>query len=83
MEDEDICDGDLVLIRKQPDCEVGDIVVALDENSENTLKVYGGIDKRTKKVILKSANEAVYPGKRILVGELTVQGVAKHVIKAL
>lgn len=83
MEDEDICEGDLVLIRKQPDCEVGDIVVALDENSENTLKVYGGIDKRTKKVILKYANEAVYPGKRILVNELTIQGVAKHVIKAL
>ena len=83
MEDEDICDGDLVLIRKQPDCEVGDIVVALDENGENTLKVYGGIDKRTKKVILKYANEAVYPGKRILVNELTVQGVAKHVIKEL
>lgn len=83
MEDEDICDGDLVLIRKQPDCEVGDIVVALDENGENTLKVYGGIDKRTKKVILKYANETVYPGKRILVNELTVQGVAKHVIKAL
>jgi len=83
MEDEDISEGDLVLIRKQPDCEVGDIVVALDENGENTLKVYGGIDKRTKKVILKYANEAVYPGKRILVNELTVQGVAKHVIKAL
>lgn len=83
MEDEDICDGDLVLIRKQPDCEVGDIVVALDENGENTLKVYGGIDKRTKKVILKYAKEAVYPGKRILVNELKVQGVAKHVIKAL
>ncbi len=83
MEDEDICDGDLVLIRKQPDCEVGDIVVALDENGENTLKVYGGIDKRTKKVILKYVNETIYPGKRILVNELTVQGVAKHVIKAL
>ena len=83
MEDEDISEGDLILIRKQPDCEVGDIVVALDENGENTLKVYGGIDKRTKKVILKYSNEAVYPGKRILVNELTVQGVAKHVIKAL
>ena len=83
MEDEDISEGDLVLIRKQPDCEVGDIVVALDENGENTLKVYGGIDKKTKKVILRYANEAVYPGKRILVGELTVQGVARHVIKAL
>lgn len=83
MEDEDICDGDLVLIRKQPDCEIGDIVVALDDNNENTLKVYGGIDKRSKKVILKYANESVYPGKRILVNELTIQGVAKHVIKAL
>ena len=83
MEDEDICDGDLVLIRKQPDCEVGDIVVALDENGENTLKVYGGIDKRTKKAILKYANEAIYPSKRILVNELTVQGVARHIIKAL
>ena len=83
MVDADISEGDLVLIRKQPDCEVGDIVVALDENGENTLKVYGGIDKRTKKVILKYANEAIYPGKRILVNELTIQGVAKHVIKAL
>ena len=78
-----ISDGDLVLIKKQPDCEVGDIVVALDENNENTLKVYGGIDKRSKKVILKYANEKVYPGKRILVNELVVQGVAKHVIKEL
>ena len=83
MEDENISEGDLVLIRKQPDCEIGDIVVALDENSENTLKVYGGIDRKTKKVILRYANEAVYPGKRILVNELTIQGVAKHVIKAL
>ena len=83
MEDENISDGDLVLIRKQPDCEVGDIVVALDENNENTLKVYGGIDKRSKKVILEYANEKVYPGKRILVNELVVQGVAKHVIKEL
>ena len=83
MEDENISDGDLVLIKKQLDCEVGDIVVALDENNENTLKVYGGIDKRSKKVILKYANEKVYPGKRILVNELVVQGVAKHVIKEL
>ena len=72
-----------MLIKKQLDCEVGDIVVALDENNENTLKVYGGIDKRSKKVILKYANEKVYPGKRILVNELVVQGVAKHVIKEL
>jgi len=83
MVDEGIEDGDLVLIRKQSDCEVGDIVVALDENSENTLKVYGGIDKKSKKAILEYANEEAYPGKRILVSKLVVQGVAKHVIKEL
>lgn len=83
MEDVDISDGDLVLIRKQTECEVGDIVVALDENSENTLKVYGGIDKASNKAILEYANEKAYPGERILVSKLVVQGVARHVIKEL
>ncbi len=83
MEDRGIYDGDLLLIRTQSECEVGDIVVALDENSENTLKVYGGIDRETDKAILRYANEAVYPGKRILVSKLVVQGVARHVIREL
>ena len=83
MVDAGISEGDLVLIRKQPDCEVGDIVVALDENNENTLKIYGGIDKKSNKVVLRYANEKTYPGKVILVNELVIQGVAKHVIKEL
>ncbi len=83
MEDEDIFEGDLVLIKKQTECEIGDIVVALDENNENTLKVYDGIDKSSNKTILKYANEKKYPGKRILVSKLVVQGVAKNIIKEL
>ena len=83
MIDLGIADNDLVLIKKQPDCEIGDIVVALDENNENTLKIYGGIDKKSNKVILRYANEKTYPGKVILVNELVIQGVAKHVIKEL
>ena len=83
MVDAGISEGDLVLIRKQPDCEIGDIVVALDENNENTLKIYGGIDKKSNKVILRYANEKTYPGKVILGNELVIQGVAKHVIKEL
>ena len=83
MEDRGIEDGDLVLIRKQTDCVIGDVVVALDENNENTLKVYGGIDRGSRKAILKYANEDRYPGKRILVDQLIIQGVAKHVIKEL
>ncbi len=83
MEDVGISAGDLVLIRKQTECRKGDIVVAMDQNRENTLKVYGGINSRNKKAILRYANEKVYPGKKIEVNELVVQGVAKHVIKAL
>lgn len=83
MEHAGISDGDLVLIRKQEQCSVGDIVVALDENHENTLKRYGGIDQRSKKAILEYVNDDVYPGKRILVSKLVLQGVAKHIIKDL
>lgn len=83
MEDAGISDGDLILIRKQTECEVGDIVVALDDQSENTLKIYGGIDEESNKAVLRYANAKTYPDKRILVSKLVVQGVAKHVIKAL
>ena len=83
MADRGISEGDLILVRKQTDFKVGDVVVALIEDNENTLKVYGGIDEETNKAVLKYANEAVYPGKRILVDKLTVQGVAKNVIKTL
>ena len=83
MEDDGIYEGDYVLIRKQSDCRIGDIVVALDDNNQNTLKRYGGIDKKNKKVILEYSNEEVYPGKKIYVDFLTVQGVAKNVFHKL
>ena len=83
LEDAGIQEGDLVLIDRSAPCEVGDIVVALDEHGENTLKRYGGVDKESKQAVLEYANESVYPGQRILVNRLTVQGVAKHVIHTL
>ena len=83
MEDKGISEGDMLLISRRSDCRVGDVVVALDENNENTLKVYGGMDEKTGNAILLYANEAGYPGKRILVKKLAVQGVARHVIKQL
>ena len=83
MVDAGIEDGDMIVIRMQETAAVGDIVVALDENSENTLKIYGGIDGDTGDIILRYANEKKYPGRRILVKQLKVQGVAKHVIKSL
>ena len=83
MTDAGIDNGDMVVIRKQPEAHVGDIVVALDETGSNTLKKYGGIDPDSHSVILLYQNQERYPDKRILVKELTVQGIAQHVIKAL
>ena len=82
MEDAGISEGDLVVILKQSTAEIGDIVVALDDQNQNTLKRFAGFDEDNK-VVLEYMNEDVYPGKTILVKELTVQGVAKHVIKSL
>ncbi len=83
MVDVGIENGDLVVIRKQSSANVGDIVVALDENQTNTLKLYAGVDQDSQHAILKYCNEDRYPGREILVKQLIVQGVAKHVIKAL
>lgn len=82
MEDAGIAEGDMVVIRRQETADVGDIVVALDEDGRNTLKRFGGFDEKHR-AILEYMNEAVYPDKIITVKHLTVQGVANHVIKQL
>ncbi|ALU14071.1 LexA family transcriptional regulator [Eubacterium limosum] len=56
---------------------------ALDENNENTLKRYAGIDKESHKVVLEYMNQEVYPDKKILISSLICQGVLSHVIKAI
>ena len=83
MEDRGISEGDLLLISRTAECRIGDVVVALDENNENTLKVYAGVDRESGRAELRYANEEKYPGKRILVSTLSVQGVARQVIKQL
>ena len=81
MEDEGIEDGDLVVIRLDPDPKKGDLVIALDEENRNTLKKYGGRDRKTRKIILEYCNKSVYGDKRILVKDLVCQGIVSHVIK--
>lgn len=82
MVDAGIDEGDLIVIRKQQNAEIGDIVVALDDENCNTLKRFGGFDDEGN-AILEYMNQDVYPDKTIIVKELVVQGVAKHVIKNL
>ena len=51
MEDAGISEGDLVVILKQPNAEIGDIVVALDDQSQNTLKRFAGFDENHKVIL--------------------------------
>jgi len=83
MVDAGIQDGDLVVIEKRETAEIGDIVVALDGDNENTLKTFAGLDPETKCAVLRFENKRKYRNKEIHVPQLTVQGVARHVIKAL
>ena len=83
MVDAGIESSDTLIIRKNAGPKLGDIVVALDENNENTLKRYAGIDKESNKVVLEYMNQEVYPDKKILVSTLICQGVLSHVIKTM
>lgn len=83
MVDAGIEEDDLVVIERNCNVSKGDIVVALDQDNLNTLKRYDGYDNYQKYHILKYANESKYPNEVIKVKKLQVQGVARHVIKAL
>ncbi len=81
MVDAGIEEDDLLVIERTCSADVGDIVVALDDFGQNTLKRFAGYDKRRHCYLLAYENEAEYPGKVIRVKSFTVQGVARHVIK--
>ena len=83
MVDAGIEEDDMIVIERNCPVKKGDIVVALDPDNQNTLKRYGGFDKTERRYILKYENEAKYPGAEIKVKSFMVQGVARHVIKAL
>ncbi len=81
MEDEGIEDGDLVVIRTNAEPKKDDLVIALDEENQNTLKKYGGVDQENHRAMLLYCNKAVYGDKVIYVDHLECQGVVSHVIK--
>ena len=83
MVDAGIEEDDLIVIERNCPAKIGDIVVALDSDSQNTLKRYAGFDKTERRYILKYENEAKYPGEEIKVKSFMVQGIARHVIKSL
>ena len=83
MVDAGIEEDDLLVIERNCPASEGDIVVALDPDNQNTLKRYAGYDEDDECYLLAYVNEAKYPGEVIKVRSFKVQGVARHVIKAL
>lgn len=83
MIDAGIDEGDLLVIERGCDVSEGDIVVALDEDYQNTLKRYIGFDAQKRIYLLAYENKSKYPNKVIKVKKFDVQGIARQVIKAL
>lgn len=79
MIDAGIESGDLVIIRKQEAADVGDIVVALTDEHQNTLKRLE-YDADRECFYLHPENSSYDD---IYVESLQIQGVASHVIKKL
>lgn len=79
MEDENINDGDIVLVRQKRTAENGEKVVALIDNNEVTLKTFY---KERGKIRLQPANKKYEP---IIIEkgrEFAVQGVVVDVVKS-
>lgn len=72
-----INDGDYVVIRKQSFADEGQIVVAMVNNCDCTLKRYF-IDRQKKKVRLHPENDEM---EDMYYKEVAIQGVAIKVIK--
>jgi repressor LexA len=78
MIDEHICDGDIVVIRRQNTAENGQIVVALLEDGTATLKRYRRL--KSGQVMLVPANPTMQP---ITVDKVEVQGCLIGLIREL
>jgi repressor LexA len=78
MIDEHICDRDIVVIKKQDNAEDGQIVVALLDDGNATLKRYRRL--KNGQVMLIPANPAMQP---ITVDRVTIQGRLIGVIREL
>ena len=79
MIDAGIEENDLVIVRRQSSAEYGKIIVAIDENNENTLKRFL-YDEKKKRPYLHPENKKY---KDIYPDEINIQGFAVKVIKNL
>ncbi len=76
-----IDDGDLIVIEKNVKEQIGDIVVALEDENANTLKRLCFDEERKKFYLHPESSNPIYHD--IYPKDLSVQGIARHVIKKL
>ncbi len=77
MIDEGIHDGDIIIIQHKEEAENGQVVVALIDQSETTVKKFY---RRGKKIILKPCNPA-FEDIELPAGRVRVQGVVVSLIR--
>lgn len=82
MVDAGVREGDYVIVRKQADARVGDLVIALYDGGLNNLKKLC-YDEEKQKYYLFSCNEDQETYAPIYVNELVIQGVAVSVTHSL
>ena len=78
MIDEHICDGDIALIESRPDARDGDIVVALVDGTDTTLK---RIFRRGAEVELRPANASL-ESIRVSALQVAIQGVFRGLLRS-
>lgn len=78
MIDAHICDGDIVVVKKQDYADDGQIIVALLEDGSATLKTYRRL--KNGKVMLIPANKALSP---ITLDGVTIQGRVIGILREL
>ena len=78
MIDAHICDGDIVVVRKQKHADDGQIVVAVLDDGSATLKTYRRL--KTGQIMLIPANPAMKP---ITINHVDIQGRVVGVIREM
>jgi repressor LexA len=75
MIEDHICDGDLIVVEQRDTAQNGEIVVALDENGQATLKRFF---RENGKIRLQPSNSTMAP---IFVDHCAIQGIFKGLLR--
>jgi repressor LexA len=82
MVDAGIDEGDFIVVENTPVAAKNDIVVAMDDDNQNTLKRYKGLNKDGN-AVLAYENDNRYPNEKLIIDKMRIQGIARFVIKRI